>query len=248
MLTPQEVQEKKFEKAMFGGYDMASIDDFLEKVTEDYTALYKENAVLKSKLKVLVNTVEEYRSVDEAMRKALLSAQKMAEEKVTEAKVYADDLIRKAQFEAGTLTQRLRDENENELRRQAMLHEQTVLFANRLTELYKEHIILIQSAPSMVFDSQKVFPEADVSKKTQDAAPPVRAANEPTIVMPNENPGHGTAAPVSVREIRFQDGDTTDDVSVEDDTVVPRPRLDFPDIQNQFGRHYSVNGSDRPQN
>ncbi|MDR3207713.1 MAG: DivIVA domain-containing protein, partial [Oscillospiraceae bacterium] len=61
MLTPQEVQDKKFEKAVFGGYDMGGVDDFLEQLTEDYAALFKENAVLKSKLKVLVDTVEEYR-------------------------------------------------------------------------------------------------------------------------------------------------------------------------------------------
>ena len=32
MLTPQEIQNKKFEKAVFGGYDMSQIDDFLDEV------------------------------------------------------------------------------------------------------------------------------------------------------------------------------------------------------------------------
>ena len=64
MLTPQEIQDKKFEKARFGGYDMTQIDDFLDIVLADYTALYKENAVLKGKMRVLVDKIEEYRSVD----------------------------------------------------------------------------------------------------------------------------------------------------------------------------------------
>ena len=77
-MTLQELQEKKFEKAVFGGYDMASVDDFLDALSADYEDLIKENAALKAKLKVLVDKIEEYRSVDDAMRKALLSAHNMS--------------------------------------------------------------------------------------------------------------------------------------------------------------------------
>ena len=75
MISPQELQNKKFEKAVFGGYDMAGIDEFLDVLIPDYTALYKENMSLKNKMKVLVEKVEEYRSTEDAMRKALLTAQ-----------------------------------------------------------------------------------------------------------------------------------------------------------------------------
>ena len=59
MLTPQEVSERAFPKASFGGYNMAQVDEFLDVLTEDYSVLYSENAVLKSKMKVLVEKVEE---------------------------------------------------------------------------------------------------------------------------------------------------------------------------------------------
>ena len=36
MLTPQQIQDISFEKALFGGYDMDSVDDILEPLTEDY--------------------------------------------------------------------------------------------------------------------------------------------------------------------------------------------------------------------
>ena len=68
MLTPQEIQNKKFEKAVFGGYDMSQIDDFLDEVLADYSDLYKENAALKAKMRVLVEKIDEYRAVDEQMR------------------------------------------------------------------------------------------------------------------------------------------------------------------------------------
>ena len=74
MLTPQEVKSHAFQRASFGGYNMGQVDEFLDILTEDYTALYNDNAVLKSKMKVLVDKVEEYRSTEEAMRKALMDS------------------------------------------------------------------------------------------------------------------------------------------------------------------------------
>ena len=58
MLTPQEVSERAFQKASFGGYNMGQVDEFLDVLTGDYSALYSENAVLKSKMKVLVEKVQ----------------------------------------------------------------------------------------------------------------------------------------------------------------------------------------------
>lgn len=87
MLTPQEVSEKVFPKSSgFGnGYAMAQVDEFLDTLTEDYTALYKENVTLKAKLKILAEKVEEYRATEDAMRSTLLTAQKMAAKLVQEA-------------------------------------------------------------------------------------------------------------------------------------------------------------------
>lgn len=76
MLTPQEVSGRAFSKAAFGGYNMAMVDEFLDELTDDYTSLYKENAALKAKLKVLVDKVEEYRATEDSMRAALLTAQR----------------------------------------------------------------------------------------------------------------------------------------------------------------------------
>ena len=59
MLTPQEVSERAFQKASFGGYNMGQVDEFLDVLTGDYSALYSENAVLKSKMKVLVDRLKE---------------------------------------------------------------------------------------------------------------------------------------------------------------------------------------------
>ena len=74
MLTPKDVQEITFVKAVFGGYDMKSVDDYLDTISEDYISLYNENASLKSKLRILVGKIEEYRSKEDALNQAQIQA------------------------------------------------------------------------------------------------------------------------------------------------------------------------------
>ena len=114
MMTPQEVASHAFAKATLGGYNMAMVDEFLDLLTEDYTALYNDNAILKNKLKVLSETVEEYRATDTAMRKTLLAAQQMAEAMVSDAEKKKNELVHDAEAAAQTrlneLKQQITDE------------------------------------------------------------------------------------------------------------------------------------------
>lgn len=100
MITAQDIREKGFERARVGGYDMASVDDFLEELADDVAATQKENAVLKSKMKVLVDKIEEYRSNEEALNAAILSAQKLAVQIESEARQRAADTIAEAEEKA----------------------------------------------------------------------------------------------------------------------------------------------------
>ena len=117
MLTPQEVSERAFSKASFGGYNMSQVDEFLDILTGDYTALYNENAVLKSKMKVLVEKVEEYRATEDSMRATLLTAQRMADSIVKEAEAKRDDILKKAESAAREKLDGFRKEAEDSDRR-----------------------------------------------------------------------------------------------------------------------------------
>ena len=100
MLTPQEVSSRSFTKAVMGGYNMAMVDEFLDELTDDYTALYKENAGLKAKMKVLVEKVEEYRATEDSMRATLLSVQKMADSIIHEAEQKREQMLSDARSDA----------------------------------------------------------------------------------------------------------------------------------------------------
>ena len=93
MITPQEIEQISFNRATFGGYDMQAVDAFLEPLTEDYVTLYKENALLKSKMKVLVSKLEEYRANEASMKDAIVNAQKTCDKMVKEAEAKCTQML-----------------------------------------------------------------------------------------------------------------------------------------------------------
>ena len=96
MFTPQQIEQVSFEKATFGGYKMEDVDAFLEPLTDDYVTLYKENALLKSKMKVLVGKLEEYRNNEASMKEAIVNAQKTCDMMVKDAEAKCTQMLNEA--------------------------------------------------------------------------------------------------------------------------------------------------------
>ena len=96
MFTPQQIEQISFGKQTFGGYDMQSVDEFLEPLTEDYITLYKENALLKNKMRVLVGKLEEYRQNEASMKDAIVNAQKACDKMIKEAEAKCTQMLTEA--------------------------------------------------------------------------------------------------------------------------------------------------------
>lgn len=201
MLTPQEVAEHAFSKASFGGYNMAMVDEFLDLVTADYTSLYKENATLKAKMKVLAEKVEEYRATEDAMRKAMLSAQKTADEMVKDAESRATTIVEDAEREAKDKIAAIRQEVESEQLRLTAAQNATAAYISKLKELYQNEMEYLSSL-SKLSASVKVDPVAQTAEaitsaveKAVEEVPSVEEAaqgeedEEPTIPVDGKRPG-----------------------------------------------------------
>lgn len=183
MLTPQEVAEHSFSKASFGGYNMTMVDEFLDQVTADYTALFKENATLKAKMKVLADKVEEYRSTEEAMRKTLLTAQQMADRIVVDAEAEKDAIVTEAQKAAEEQLVAIRQEVESEQLRLTAAQNATAAYIAKLKDLYQNEMEYIASL-SRLNAPQK---QPDVVAQTADAiGSAVEKAVEGSIAEPKE--------------------------------------------------------------
>ena len=164
---------------------MTMVDEFLDQVTADYTALFKENATLKAKMKVLADKVEEYRSTEEAMRKTLLTAQQMADRIVVDAEAEKDAIVTEAQKAAEGQLAAIRQEVESEKLRLTAAQNATAAYIAKLKDLYQNEMEYIASL-SRLNAPQK---QPDVVAQTADAiGSAVEKAVEGSIAQPEEPP------------------------------------------------------------
>lgn len=239
MLTPQEVAEHAFAKASFGGYNMAMVDEFLDLLTVDYTTLYKENSTLKSKLKVLAEKVEEYRTTEDAMRKTLLTAQKMADDLVSEAEGKKAILLEKAEEEVRAQVNQIRQEIENERHRLGSAQKSVAEYVSRLKELYQHEMDYLNrlsgleapciSATDPVNSAARDI-ESTVMRMVENA--PTESAEELVAASVSGKGSAGLREESAAEELEPEPSRR----SPEDQS--PTRRLDFDNLQ--FGKDFEI--------
>ncbi|MBR6952133.1 MAG: DivIVA domain-containing protein [Oscillospiraceae bacterium] len=256
MLTPQEISEKEFVKAVFGGYDMAVVDEFLEQLTGDYSSLYKENAILKSKIKVLVEKVEEYRSTEDAMRMALLTAQKMGDNMVKEAKEKSEAMISEATAEAEQRLADISHQVKEEEARLKVAKEATSAYTREAAALTEKIGSFLAAVPTLEMEKRARAPKEEptpeekreeaimdavhdidgaVSKLTEEEIPAEPAAEPAAEPVPAEEPASepeipAEPEPAAPPKPRYDD---------EGEYTI-RPKFDFDNLR--FGTN--MNGED----
>lgn len=100
MITPLDIENKKFSKQMMNGYSVEEVDDFLDDLTEDYTKNYKEVTELKGKVQELTQSLEHYKTIEETLQSTLLMAQSTAEDVKKVANQQAEQIINDAKATA----------------------------------------------------------------------------------------------------------------------------------------------------
>ena len=232
MFTPQEIQEKTFVKAVFGGYDMTSVDDFLEPLTEDYITLYKENAVLKSKMKILVEKLEEYRAQEDSMKKALVAAQKTSDQMIAEAEKKCAQMTSQAENalrnkSAETQQQVAAEEERIERAKQAALN-----FIEVIEKDVSRHLDLLANLKLMNLGPQKAQPKAAYDFEKELAPKAAKTA-------PAEAPKEDTQEIAAEIEQNLERVIGTDTDVDPDKTIVAHGPAKFADLK--FGKNYDPN-------
>ena len=229
MLTPQEVGSRAFSKATLGGYNLAQVDEFLDALTEDYTALYNENAILKGKLKVLSETVEEYRATDTAMRKALLAAQKMADDMVEEAKKKQAELVSEAEKNARQRVDELKKSITTEEYRLRQAQEATAAYVKRLKEFHDRELEFLSGLGELVPPELEARDDPSVDISAAVAAQVFPEGEEPEA-EPSDRP-----AP---RLVAVGPDDVPPMPGMDDAELDPEATRRFSDMQ--FGKDYEI--------
>lgn len=139
MLTPLEIENKRFSKQMMNGYSVGEVDDFLDELTSDYEKLFKENAEIKAKLEETSSNLTQYRSIENTLQSTLVMAQSTAEEIKNVAKQQADQIVKDAEVDARKAV--------NDLNQEIMLKQKELENVKKQFDVYKakmESILISQ--------------------------------------------------------------------------------------------------------
>ena len=110
MLTPLDIENKRFAKQMMNGYNVDEVDDFLDELTLEYGKLYKENAELKNRREELDSDVGKYKDLETTLKNTLVMAQKTADEITEVAKKEAEQIVKDAEYSAKNSVEELNTE------------------------------------------------------------------------------------------------------------------------------------------
>ena len=182
-LTPQQLEQVSFGRATFGGYSIEEVDEFLGPLVDDYITLYKENALLKSKMRVLVTKLEEYRQNEASMKDAIVNAQKTCDKMVKEAEEKCKQMLSDANAAAAenakNATVLIQEENERveEARRAA---------AAKINELQSQLNACVQ-ALERIKTANRPAPKKQVSGGAYDYdAEPDKPEDDPADAVADE--------------------------------------------------------------
>lgn len=214
-MTPQDIREKTFEKAMFGGYDMAAVQNYQEEVATELANAQKEIAVLKGKMKVLVDKIEEYRASEDAMRLAILSAQKVGKQIEDDAQARADKILSEAKNTSDRILGGLQHETANE---EAKLLNAKTSCAKFLEDVRNLCLTQLEYLDGVAGSKAASAPRA-AARPTASAAPAEPAPAEPASAAQPEAPAAEqpvqaepvyAAEPVSAAPVEAQPVETDD--------------------------------------
>ncbi len=246
MLTPQEVTNSVFEKAVFGGYDTASVDKFMAQLTQDYSTLYRENGILKNKMKVLVDKVEEYRSTEDAMRMALLQAERTAKEITAAAEAERDSIQAEVEQKKSELLRQVETEAEErraEIRQSLAAEEAALQNAKRATAEYLDKLKAAMTTYAETVDRVYDFVEP-LPPQPEQAPVPEPAADVPP--PPEDPPKEGGVSQDTVENIAeiinrafssLEEKEKSAEEAVDTESTISKlPKIDYDNLL--FGENY----------
>ena len=144
MLTPLDIENKKFSQQMVNGYNVDEVDDFLDELTKDYEKLYKESTESKLKIDDLNGNLEKYRNIENTLQSTLMMAQSTAEEVKNVAQKEAEQIIRDAQNDAKASIEQLNMEITNKNRELEEVKKQIDVYKAKMEALLISQLELLK--------------------------------------------------------------------------------------------------------
>lgn len=157
MITPQEIDNKRFE-AEKNGYSTDEVDEFLKEISASVSQMQREKEETDKKMAFLVETVKKYKQDEEALKDAMIFAQKQSKEIIEEAKKKAEEIVAEAHVKSEEIIGSTSTRLDTERAAFDTLKAEVADFRTNLLNMYREHLGLINSIPGL--DEEEEYAEA----------------------------------------------------------------------------------------
>ena len=156
MITPLDIENKRFSKQVVNGYNVEDVDDFLDELVEDYGKNYKDLAEANEKIEKLTNDLEQYKNIEATLKNTLVVAQSTAEEVKNVAKQQAEQIINDAKSQADEILKQAKGNSE---RRLAEIEQKITIKERRMEEVKKQFDVYKAKMESLLISQEELIKE-----------------------------------------------------------------------------------------
>lgn len=175
MLTVDQIKNVSFRKANIGGYRPDDVDTFIDDVVATVDAMKKEKAELVGKMEIMMNKIEEYRKDEDSVHNALVSAQKLADQKIKESTEESEEILRKAREEADRVVADANSRISKEKDQIIRIQQEAADIRKKLAEAYELQLDALTMLPeqedvdTVKEDLDERYPTNSYSKNDEDS-------------------------------------------------------------------------------
>lgn len=177
MLTVDQIENVSFRKANIGGYRPDEVDAFIDEVVVTVESMKKEKAELVGKMEILMKRIEEYRQDEDSVHNALVSAQKLADQSVKEAREQSEKILNDARAEADRIIADANTRIIKEKEQIVKIEQEAADIRQKMIEVYELQIETLSAMPDSV-DVETVKEDLDERYPTEAYSDEGKAAGE----------------------------------------------------------------------
>ncbi len=166
MISPREISEKRFERTG-RGYKSEEVDSFLKEVAFSVAKIIKSYDESEAKIHKLVEKVNQYREDEDAIKVAILGAQKQGKQIIYDAEVEAERMLSEAKDKADNTLDKIKSDYANEELKLENLKMEVSSFKAQLTELYNRQLQLILQIPDYNVEDEEETVAEDIGNEVE---------------------------------------------------------------------------------
>ena len=193
MFNADEIRQITFEKVV-RGYRPEDVESFMEKIADEFEALANEKQEIESQLYILAESIERYKTEEEAIKTTLINAQKLGESIIAESRQKAEAILKDANIRKNDILASAHEEFAMYEENLARIKKETNDFKINVLSMYKEHIESLSKVPELPKEPANVVEEVVEAEDTveetvvEEIVEVSETAEEATVVFEAEEP------------------------------------------------------------